>query len=119
MGQEDTWATEFAPQVEVTCMHGWHLLLWEMKAPATSPSADLFRNALTQPQHPQPSSSNPPAPFVHDTPPPAPIFWCSLQLGVPHWSSALHQWLLAQRNRNKPMEEQRWFPHENWDGWPG
>lgn len=59
MGQEDTWATEFAPQAEVTCMHGWHLLLWEMKAPATSPSADLFRNALTQPQHP---SHPPPSP---------------------------------------------------------
>lgn len=121
MGQEGTWATELAPQAEVTCMHGWHLLLWEMKAAATSssPSADLFKNALTRPQHPQPPSTNPPAPFVHDTPPPALIFWCSLQLGVPHWGPTLHQRLLSQKNRNKPMEEQGRFHQENRDGWPG
>lgn len=47
MGQEDTWAAEFAPQVEVTFMHRWHLLLWEMKASATSfsPNAALFSAA--------------------------------------------------------------------------
>lgn len=65
MRQEDTWDDEFARQVEVACMHGWHLLLWGMNLffPHLFFSQCCLilcsRKALTQPQHPQVSSTNP------------------------------------------------------------
>lgn len=54
----------FAPQVEVTCTHGWHLLLREMKAPATSssPSVALFSAAKRPGPSPRTPSHPPPAP---------------------------------------------------------
>lgn len=65
MGQEDTQDGDFARQVEVTCVHKWHLLLWGMSFFFSHPFFSqcclilCSRKVLTQPQHPQVSSTNP------------------------------------------------------------